>query len=117
MPLLFSYGTLQQDDVQVATFGRRLVGHRDELLGFEQSMVQIEDPQVVATSGKTQHPIVRFVGDPGARVAGTVFEVTETELASADRYEVGAYRRVAAELASGRTAWVYVDARADPAQP
>jgi hypothetical protein len=27
--LLFSYGTLQQPDVQLATFGRRLGGERD----------------------------------------------------------------------------------------
>ena len=26
MPLLFSYGTLQQEEVQLATFGRRLDG-------------------------------------------------------------------------------------------
>ena len=105
---------MQQEDVQVATFGRRLVGHKDELVGFEQSMVQIEDSQVVATSGKTHHPIVRFVANPSARVAGTVFEVTESELASADRYEVSAYKRVPADLASGKKAWVYVDARYAP---
>src|SRR5690606_30094356 len=111
MPLLFSYGTLQQENVQLSTFGRRLAGHEDELLGFEQSWVRIEDPQVVATSGQTHHPIVRFVGDKASRVAGTVFEITDAELASADQYEVAAYKRVAASLASGRQAWVYVDAR------
>ena len=47
MPLMFSYGTLQQDNVQLSTFGRLLQGQRDELLGFEQSLVRIEDPQVV----------------------------------------------------------------------
>jgi hypothetical protein len=114
MPLLFSYGTLQQENVQVATFGRPLVDHRDELIGFEQSMMRIEDPYVVAASGKTHHPIVRFVGNPDARVAGTVFEVTESELANADRYEVSAYKRVGADLASGKKAWVYVDARYAP---
>ena len=40
MPLLFSYGTLQQEDVQLATFGRLLQGQKDELLGFEQSLVR-----------------------------------------------------------------------------
>jgi hypothetical protein len=37
MPLLFSYGTLQEEKVQLSTFGRRLGGQRDELLGFEPS--------------------------------------------------------------------------------
>jgi len=53
MPLIFSYGTLQQEHVQRSTFGRLLQGQRDELLGFEQSLMGIEDPHVVATSGKT----------------------------------------------------------------
>jgi hypothetical protein len=48
MPLIFSYGTLQQEPVQLSTFGRRLQGQEDELLGFEPSLVRIEDPQVVA---------------------------------------------------------------------
>ena len=114
MPLLFSYGTLQQEDVQRATFGRLLVGRKDALVGFEQSLVRIEDPQVVATSGKTHHPIVKFNGDRSSRVAGTVFEITAAELENADRYEVAAYKRVSAMLASGQEAWVYVDARFAP---
>jgi hypothetical protein len=114
MPLLFSYGTLQQENVQLSTFGRLLHGHEDELLGFEQSLVRIEDPDVVATSGKTHHPIVKFNGRPESRVSGTVFEITDEELANADRYEVAAYTRVAAVLASGKKAWVYVDARFAP---
>jgi gamma-glutamylcyclotransferase (GGCT)/AIG2-like uncharacterized protein YtfP len=111
VPLLFSYGTLQQDNVQLATFGRLLRGHPDALVGFESSAIRIEDPQTVALSGKSDHVIVRFTGRSESRVAGTVFEITDEELASADRYEVAAYKRVAATLASGRQAWVYVDAR------
>lgn len=109
--LLFSYGTLQQRDVQLATFGRELHGTADALVGFAQSMVRITDPEVVKTSGKTHHPIVRQTGVVDDRIAGTVFEITDEELANADKYEVADYKRVAAPLASGRTAWVYVDAR------
>lgn len=111
MALLFSYGTLQQESVQLATFGRRLVGSADLLVGFAQSMVKIEDQEVVATSGKTHHPIVKFSDNAGDRVQGTVLEVTESELEHADAYEVDAYKRVSAKLASGKQAWVYVDAR------
>ena len=114
MPHLFSYGTLQQDDVQRSTFGRPLAGHADRLPGFAQAMVKIDDPNVVATSGKTHHPIVRHSGASDHRVAGTVFEISDAELAQADRYEVAAYRRVAVTLASGIAAWVYVDARFAP---
>jgi gamma-glutamylcyclotransferase (GGCT)/AIG2-like uncharacterized protein YtfP len=111
MPMLFSYGTLRQEDVQLATFGRKLAGQDDTLLGYEQSLVEIEDPDVIATSGKTHHPIVIFNGAADSHVAGTVFEITDEELRQADEYEVGSYQRVSARLVSGVTAWVYVDAR------
>ena len=114
MPHLFSYGTLQQDDVQRATFGRLLSGRADVLPGFTQDLVAIDDPQVVATSGKTHHPILKHSGAVEDRVAGSVFEISDEELAQADRYEVAAYRRVAVTLASGIAAWVYVDARFAP---
>ena len=110
MPLLFSYGTLQQEAVQLSTFGRRLVGQPDELVGFEQSLFEVADPEFVATSGQRHHAIVRFNGRRASRVSGTVFEVTERELADADRYEPAGYERVAATLASGRRAWVYTAA-------
>jgi gamma-glutamylcyclotransferase (GGCT)/AIG2-like uncharacterized protein YtfP len=115
MPLVFSYGTLQQESVQLATFGRRLQGQRDELLGFEPSSVRIEDPHVAATSGKTHHATLTFNGRNDSRVGGIVFEITDAELAAADKYEQrAAYKRVAAMLASGKQAWVYVDARSAP---
>ena len=44
---------------------------------------------------------------------GTVFEVTEAELAMADTFEAQFdYRRVNVTLASGNDAWVYVYQRA-----
>ena len=114
MPLLFSYGTLQQDGVQIATFGRLIKGEADLLVGYAHSMVRIEDPEVVTKSGKTHHPIVAFTGRSDDRVAGTVFDITEQELAGADADEVDAYIRVLAPLASGLRAWVYVDRRLAP---
>ena len=114
MPKLFSYGTLQQEGVQLATFGRRLTGVSDALVGYRQSMVAIQDPEVVRTSGKTHHPIVAFTGTNEDRVAGALFEISDAELAHADAYEVAAYVRVKAPLASGLEAWVYVDARGKP---
>jgi len=37
-----------------------------------------------------------------------VFEVTESELQSADQYEVEDYQRVSVILRSGKKAWAYV---------
>jgi gamma-glutamylcyclotransferase (GGCT)/AIG2-like uncharacterized protein YtfP len=109
MPLLFSYGTLQHDDIQLATYGRRLDGRRDALVGFEPALVKIENPELVAGLGKTHHHNVTPSEDPGGRVFGMVFEISDAELASTDAYEAEFhYERVTASLASGRQAWVYV---------
>ena len=112
--LLFSYGTLQLEAVQLATFGRKLTGTADALPGFEQAMKRIDDPAVVATSGKTHHPMATFTGRGSDSVQGTVFEITQEELQHADEYEVAAYTRVAVTLRSGVRAWAYVDARSAP---
>jgi len=112
MPLLFSYGTLQEHAVQLSAFGRPLRGERDELPGFEPSLVAIDDPQVVATLGRTHHANVTFNGRDDSRVGGTVFEVTDAELAAADTFERPfAYTRIARTLASGKKAWVYLNCR------
>jgi hypothetical protein len=111
MPLLFSYGTLQQAAVQLATFGRLLRGEPDELVGFVQTVREVKDPAFVAESGKRLHAIVRFDGNDESRVRGTALEVTDAELADADRYEPEGWTRMAATLASGRQAWVYGEAR------
>ena len=113
--VLFSYGTLQLEAVQLATFGRKLNGAADGLPGFEQSLVKIEDASVVSASGKTHHPIIRFTGRASAIVYGTAFEVTREELQRADSYEVSEYKRVSLTLLSGARAWVYIDAREENA--
>ena len=111
MPLLFSYGTLQQEEVQLSTFGRKLEGEKDLLLGYEPSLVRIPDPAVAARLGRTHHDNVTATGDDWSSVQGTVFEVSDEELARSDRFEAEfAYRRVTAALASGKEAWVYIHA-------
>ena len=106
---LFSYGTLQLEAVQLATFGRRLTGRPDTLPGYRALLMQIDDPAVVATSGRTHHAIVRYTGVESDEVPGVVFEITRDELRHADEYEVAAYNRVAATQRSGLRAWVYVE--------
>jgi hypothetical protein len=64
-----------------------------------------------ADSRIATHPIIQKTGNKSDTVMGTLFEVTPKELTSADFYEVDDYRRVSVVLASGLTAWVYVDAR------
>jgi hypothetical protein len=112
VPLLFSYGTLQHEQVQLSTFGRRLGGERDELVGYEPGLVPIQDPAVAAATGSTHYANAAFNGRSDSRVPGMVFEVSDAELSAADRYEEPAsYTRVEAPLASGRRAWVFVHRR------
>jgi hypothetical protein len=109
MPLLFSYGSLQQNDVQLSTFGRLLQGSKDELPGFEPSLVPIDDEQVIAAIGRTHHANVTFSGSKDSCVSGTAFYVTDAELRAADRFEQPFnYKRISVRLASGKQAWVYV---------
>jgi hypothetical protein len=111
MPLLFSYGTLQESAVQLELFGRLLEGEADELVGFVRSTLTIDDPAFVAESGKAEHALVIVTGKSENRVRGMVFELTDAEIEAADRYEPAGYKRIKTMLLSGRAAWVYADAR------
>jgi len=71
--LLFSYGTLRDGAVQMASFGRLLTGRADALPGYAIVPLAIRDPAVVALSGKSQHMIARR-SNAGDEVSGVVFE-------------------------------------------
>ena len=107
---LFSYGTLRQPDVQLTTFGRLLDGAEDAIVGFRLEWLTIVHATVIATSGSDRHPVLRTSGESDTAVEGTVFAITEQELAAVDEYEVDDYVRVLAPPRSGGEAWVYVAA-------
>ena len=107
---LFSYGTLQDPKVQIATYGRLVKGEMDSLSRYRLVELLIDDAHVVSVSGKEVHTIARYTGDPADRIAGTVLFLTPGELVSSDNYEVEAYARTEVTLESGRTAFVYVEA-------
>lgn len=111
MPLLFSYGTLQEEAVQLSVFGRRLEGHRDVLPGYELKLVEVKDFDFVRESGKAMHKMLQFNGGHASRIEGMVYEVSEVELRVADDYEPEPWQRILTDLESGSQAWVYVDSR------
>jgi gamma-glutamylcyclotransferase (GGCT)/AIG2-like uncharacterized protein YtfP len=108
--LIFSYGTLRDKAVQLATFGRELSGSPDALPGYSTSLIAIRDAAVVERSGKSHHSIAVRSTDPSDEVFGMVFEITLEELTAADRYEVADYTRVQVTLKSGLHAWAYIRA-------
>ena len=110
MHALFSYGTLQQTQVQLDTFGRLLEGQKDTLIGYKLGEVKITDEAVIKSSGKEYHPILVKTEHTEDTVEGTVFLITHAELEQADEYEVDDYQRVEAKLVSGKTCWIYAKA-------
>lgn len=98
MPFLFSYGSLQEPSAQVSAFGRHLAGERDALPGHTIA--------TVLSNGRACANAVR--GAAAAVIPGTVFEITDAELARADGYEAAdRYVRSEVTLQSGRRAWIY----------
>lgn len=106
--LLFSYGTLQQEHVQLKTFGRRLEGEPDALAGYKLVVITITDEAFVAKSGTAEHRSLQFTGNSADVVEGTALKLTKHELEQADEYEPEGYERVKAQLRSGGSAWVFI---------
>ncbi len=108
---LFSYGTLRYENVQLATFGRKLAGQPDNLPGYFLEKLKITDPEVIAKSGEDTHSIIQFSGNPEDQIPGIVFKISKEELLQTDKYEVADYKRIQVQLLSGIFAWVYVNAK------
>ncbi|AZB33281.1 gamma-glutamylcyclotransferase family protein [Chryseobacterium bernardetii] len=108
MPYLFSYGTLQKEQVQLETFGRILQGKKDVLSGYELNMLEITDPEVLRKSGQKYHPVLEFSGNADDEIEGVLFEVTEAEILQADEYEVDDYQRIETVFKSGNKGFIYV---------
>ncbi|QBJ85906.1 gamma-glutamylcyclotransferase [Chryseobacterium gleum] len=108
MPYLFSYGTLQKEQVQIETFGRLLQGEKDTLSGYKLGMLEITDPEVLRKSGQKYHPVLQFSGNVDDQIEGVLFEVTEAEILQADEYEVDDYKRIETVFKSGKKGFIYV---------
>jgi gamma-glutamylcyclotransferase (GGCT)/AIG2-like uncharacterized protein YtfP len=106
--LLFSYGTLQKDKVQMELFGRLLQGHKDVLQGYQLSTIEIKDESVLVKSEQPYHLIALLTNDTADTIEGIVFAISKEELLLADKYETADYKRIKVKLQSGTKAWVYV---------
>lgn len=108
---LFSYGTLQDEKVQLKNYGRILTGQTDKLLGYKLTLVEITAKEVIELSGASYHPIIQYTGSHSDKVNGTVFEISQIELKQTDNYEADNYKRVQVLLKSGKSAWVYINSK------
>jgi hypothetical protein len=104
---LFSYGTLQRDEVQSALFGRVLAGAPDALVGYTLAPVEVRDEAFLAKGeSKNQQTTVRSNDDTDV-IEGTALKISTEELLLADKYEPENYERVKVVLQSGKEAWIY----------
>ena len=99
---LFTYGSLQHEDVQENLFGRMLEGTHETLVGYALKKIQIEEE-----FGIVQYPIIEETQNPKDTINGIVYDVTDIELRQADLYEGKHYKRVEVQLDSGQKAWAY----------
>ncbi|MEO9510883.1 MAG: gamma-glutamylcyclotransferase family protein [Flavobacteriaceae bacterium] len=100
MEYLFTYGTLQDLQLQQAIFGHLLLrGKTDFLAGFQR----LEN----AVYGR--YPLVMQTNNAKHKVKGKVYEVSLLDLQKADAYETSAYQRKKMKLESGLEAWLYVE--------
>ena len=107
---LFSYGTLQQPEVQKRLFGRTLSGRPDKLDGYKISTIKISDKDFVARGdGNIQKTLVP-TGICGDFVEGIALELSEDELQIVAEYEPKSYKRMSVQLESGTKAWIYLAA-------
>ncbi|MER5732190.1 GDSL-type esterase/lipase family protein [Streptomyces sp. NPDC002138] len=106
---LFSFGTLKDERVQTALFGRPVPTAPAALAGHTTRPLPITDPAVIAASGLDVH--LTLEREIGATVEGVVLCLTDQDLAAADAYEVDDYARRRVLLTSGESTWAYLDAK------
>ncbi|NNJ88566.1 MAG: DUF4286 family protein [Eudoraea sp.] len=94
---LFTYGTLQDKEVQQMVFSRILSGRKDHLKDHTISKVLVGGlyPSVEASTKSVKG------------VPGILYIISKDELRRVDIYEGDAYYRKKAMLGSGIEAWVY----------
>jgi len=108
--LLFSYGTLQDDRIQLEIFGRKLSGLKDRLRGFWMGQLQLATGNEPNPDNIQSYPVAIASDQQTDYIEGKVYQLTLEELEQADHYETIAYRRVHVQLESGKFAWVYLSA-------
>jgi hypothetical protein len=105
---LFSYGTLQDEKVQIELFGRLLPGSGDVLKGYKVSTIEIRDESFLSKGEQPFHLIASRSKNGKDFIKGTALEIMEEELVLADEYEPENYKRIVVVLESGKKAWIYV---------
>ena len=105
---LFSYGTLQKEEVQIELFGRFLNGVKDVLRGYKSVSIEITDEAFLAKGEDKIQTTLVPTNNENDIIEGMVFEISKEEILLSDKYEPTGYKRVEVKLDSRKAAWIYV---------
>lgn len=105
---LFSYGTLQQADVQLRLFGKTVTSNADSLLGYRVQTIKITDAAFLSGGESAIQKTLIYTGNSNDQLQGELLHVSKEELHIVDQYEPAGYKREKVMLQSGSEAWVYL---------
>ena len=108
MEYLFSYGTLQEERIQLKLYGRLLKGENDTLPGYTIHLVENKNYDEQSGNDEKFHRLAVKSNNDEEGITGTLFELSGEEIIRTDEYEPDGYKRISATLLSGKTCWVYV---------
>ena len=94
---VFTYGTLQDKEVQLGVFSRVLSGTPDTLSTY----------RIAAQKVAGRYPTLEHTQNQKDKIKGMTYTLSPEELEKADAYEGAAYERIEITLVSGKKAWVY----------
>lgn len=100
---VFSYGTLQDPEVQKELYNRVLEGQPDRISGYVLESINLPD----SSFNYISYSMAKLTGNPQDSIEGFVFYLSEHELKITDTYESEAYERFKIKLDSGIEAIMY----------
>ncbi|OXG08442.1 gamma-glutamylcyclotransferase (GGCT)/AIG2-like uncharacterized protein YtfP [Flavobacterium araucananum] len=104
MEQFFSYGTLRSKEIQMRVLNKILTGTPDHLISYKLKDLKIEEE-----FGMADYHVAIASENPADSIKGTVFKISNDDLAKIDLFESNAYKRVQVTLKSGIVAWIYIE--------
>ena len=103
MYALFTYGTLQDTQIQTQLFGKSLEGTNDTLAKYKLGTIQIP----INHPNANTYLIAIYTGNAQDTIDGVRYTINSEKLSLIDDYEGPDYERVLVILQSGEEALVY----------
>lgn len=106
--LLFSYGPLNSNELQLKHYGRAFLGREDILSGYLFNNTEINGAHLIANP-TTKLQMARKSSEKNSKIKGMVYEITGEELVKTDRLLAFNAKRVMVTTDLGSEVWVYIE--------